>query len=107
MSVNAISPATPSMWQSLIRNEIAVAFAAVLGALIIGLLLIVMIGVPLSDAIGAFLDGAFGSGYTIAASINRATVFAAVGLGFIFANQANLTNVGGEGQIAVGGIAAE
>jgi ABC-type uncharacterized transport system permease subunit len=106
MSVNAISPATPSMWQSLIRNEIAVAFAAVLGALIIGLLLIVMIGVPLSEAIGAFLDGAFGSGYAIAASINRATVFAAVGLGFIFANQANLTNVGGEGQIAVGGIAA-
>ena len=33
-------------------------------------------------------------------------MFAAVGLGFIFANQANLTNVGGEGQIAVGGIAA-
>jgi ABC-type uncharacterized transport system permease subunit len=106
MSLNAISLATPSTWQSLIRNEIAVAFAAVLGALIIGLLLIVMIGVPLSDAIGAFLDGAFGSGYAIAASINRATVFAAVGLGFIFANQANLTNVGGEGQIAVGGIAA-
>ena len=106
MSVNAVSPAAPAMWQSLIRNEIAVAFAAVLGALIIGLLLIVMIGVPLSDAIGAFVDGAFGSGYAIAASINRATVFAAVGLGFIFANQANLTNVGGEGQIAVGGIAA-
>jgi simple sugar transport system permease protein len=106
MSANAISPAGPSMWQSLIRNEIAVAFAAVLGALIVGLLLIVMIGVPLSDAIGAFLDGAVGSGYAIAASINRAAVFAAVGLGFIFANQANLTNVGGEGQIAMGGIAA-
>ena len=32
--------------------------------------------------------------------------FALVGIGFIVANRANLTNVGGEGQIAVGGIAA-
>ena len=36
MSLNAISLATPSMWQSLMRNEIAVAFAAVLGALMAG-----------------------------------------------------------------------
>lgn len=93
-------------WKSLTRNEVAVALAAVLAALAIGLLLIVMIGVPLEDAASAFLDGAFGSGYAIAASINRATVFAAVGLGFIFANRANLTNVGGEGQIAVAGMAA-
>jgi ABC-type uncharacterized transport system permease subunit len=106
MSMNAVPPAAPFPWQSLLRNEFAVALAAVLGALVVGLLLIVMIGVPLSDAIGAFLDGAFGSGYAIAASINRATVFAAVGLGFIFANRANLTNVGGEGQIAVAAIAA-
>ena len=42
----------------------------------------------------------------IAASLNRAVVFALVGLGFIIANRANLTNVGGEGQIAMGGIAA-
>jgi ABC-type uncharacterized transport system permease subunit len=106
MSVNAVSPAKPSMWQGFVGNEIAVAIAAVVGAMIIGLLLIVMIGVSLSEAVGAFLDGAFGSGYAIAASVNRAAVFAAVGLGFIFANRANLTNVGGEGQIAVGGIAA-
>jgi simple sugar transport system permease protein len=63
-------------------------------------------GVPLSDSMDAFLDGAFGTEYALAASINRAVIFSAVGLGFIFANQANLTNVGGEGQIAVAGIAA-
>src|SRR5580700_10435232 len=40
------------------------------------------------------------------ASINRSVVFALVGIGFVLANRANLTNVGGEGQIAVGGIAA-
>lgn len=106
MSANVASPGPQALWRTLIRNEMAVALAAVLGALIVGLLLIMVIGVPLSDAASAFLDGAFGSDYAVAASINRAAVFAAVGLGFIFANQANLTNVGGEGQIAVGGIAA-
>jgi general nucleoside transport system permease protein len=106
MSETAASPATPSVWRRLISNEIAVAVAAVLGALIVVLFMIVMIGVPISDAAAGFLDGAFGSSYAIAASINRAAVFAAVGLGFIFAAQGNLTNVGGEGQIAVAGIAA-
>ena len=41
-----------------------------------------------------------------AASINRALALGLVGLGFVLAQRANLTNVGGEGQIAVGGIAA-
>ena len=58
------------------------------------------------DAIAAFADGACGSPYAIGASINRALALALVGLGFILAHRANLTNVGGEGQIAVGGIAA-
>ena len=34
------------------------------------------------------------------------SALALVGLGFVLAQRANLTNVGGEGQIAVGGIAA-
>ena len=58
------------------------------------------------DALAAFWDGACGSPYAVGASINRAVALALVGLGFILANRANLTNVGGEGQIAVGGIAA-
>ena len=42
----------------------------------------------------------------MAASINRTLALALVGIGFVIAQRANLTNVGGEGQIAVGGIAA-
>ena len=34
-------------------------------------------------------------------------VFALVGSGFVLANRAQLTNVGGEGQIAIGGIARD
>ena len=67
---------------------------------------IALTGVSIGDAVAAFVDGAFGSPYSIAASINRSVVFALVGIGFVLANRANLTNVGGEGQIAVGGIAA-
>lgn len=75
-------------------------------ALAIGLLLIAMMGVPLVDALQGFLDGAFGSPYSVAASLNRAVSFALVGIGFIFASRAGLTNIGGEGQICVGGITA-
>lgn len=88
------------------RRAAAVPFAAVLGAIGVGLLLVAAIGVPIGDAVSAFADGAWGSPYALAASLNRSVAFALVGLGFVLANRANLTNVGGEGQIAVGGIAA-
>jgi general nucleoside transport system permease protein len=84
----------------------AVPFAAVAGSLVIGLLLIAASGKSVPDAIEAFLDGAFGTAFAIGASINRAVALSLVGLGFILAFRANLTNVGGEGQIAVGGIVA-
>src|SRR3546814_16875896 len=70
------------------------------------MLLIAISGRSVPDAIDAFLDGAFGTAFAFGASINRAVALALVGLGFIFAFRANLTNVGGEGQIAVSGIAA-
>ena len=64
-------------------------------------------GVPLDKALVALLaQGAFGSPYAIGTSLNRAVALALVGLGFILAERANLINVGGEGQIAMGGISA-
>lgn len=75
-------------------------------ALLIGLILIIMTGASLNTALMAFSQGAFGSPYVISVSVNRAVVFALVGFGFILAARAGLTNVGGEGQIAMGGIAA-
>lgn len=89
-----------------LQPALLVPIAAVGFAALIGLLLIALIGVPVGTAIDAFIDGTIGSPYTIAASINRSIAFALVGFGFVLANRANLTNVGGEGQIAVGGIAA-
>lgn len=88
------------------RPGLLVPVVAVGFAMLTGLMLIACIGVSASAAIEAFIDGTIGSPYAIAASINRSIVFALVGFGFVLANRANLTNVGGEGQVAVGGIAA-
>ncbi|MCZ2495436.1 ABC transporter permease [Xylophilus sp. Kf1] len=88
------------------QRAMLLSLAAVAGALLLGLLLVAAIGVPVGDAVAAFADGAWGSPYALAASINRSLVFALVGLGFVLADRASLTNVGGEGQIAVGAIAA-
>lgn len=79
---------------------------AVVAALLVGIVLVALIHVPLPDAFESFVDGTVGSPYAVAVSLNRAVVYALVGLGFVLAARAGLTNVGGEGQIAVGGIAA-
>lgn len=92
--------------RALPRPAILVSVAAVLAAIAFGMLLVIAIGVPVPKALAAFADGAWGSPYAVAASINRALALGLVGIGFVIAQRANLTNVGGEGQIAVGGIAA-
>jgi len=86
--------------------SVVISIAAVLAAGLLGVVLIFAMGVSVSDALAAFIQGTVGTPYAIAASINRSIAFALVGIGFVIANRANLVNVGGEGQIAVGGIAA-
>lgn len=91
---------------ALLRSSAMISVAAVLAAVLLGITLIFSLGASVKDAIAAFIDGTIGTPYAIAASINRSIAFALVGIGFVLANRANLVNVGGEGQIAVGGIAA-
>jgi ABC-type uncharacterized transport system permease subunit len=88
------------------RASLLIPIGAVFAAALVGLGLVAFIGVPIREAVEAFFDGAIGSSYAVAASINRSIAFALVGIGFVLANRANLTNVGGEGQIAMGGVAA-
>ena len=95
------------LWRRAVgQPAILVSLAAVLAAGLFGTALVVAIGVPVPKALSAFAEGAWGSPYAIAASVNRALALGLVGIGFVIAQRANLTNVGGEGQIAVGGIAA-
>jgi len=107
MSALTASPAPRRLtFGAVFAHPVVLPVVAVATALVLGLVLIVALGTPLGEAIEAFVRGAFGNSYSVAVSLNRAVVLALVGLGFIIANRANLTNVGGEGQIAVGGIAA-
>jgi simple sugar transport system permease protein len=92
--------------QFLKRPALWVSVAAVLVASLFGMALVVAMGASVPEALAAFADGAWGSPYAVAASINRTLALALVGIGFVIAQRANLTNVGGEGQIALGGIAA-
>lgn len=89
-----------------LAGQLAVPVLAVVAAFAVGLIAVMAMGVPLGDAIGAFLNGAFGSPYSISASLNRAVALGLVGIGFVVASRAGLTNVGGEGQIAMGGMMA-
>src|SRR5215470_8369253 len=86
--------------------KVVVPLVATSGALLVGVLIIAATGSSVVEALAAFWDGMAGSGYNVGASINRAISLGLVGLGFIFAHRANLTNVGGEGQIAIGGMFA-
>ena len=103
--MSVLSVASPAMKRAASSN-VLIPLAAVAAAILIGLLLVTLTGVPISDAVAAFIDGAVGSPYSFAASINRSVIFGLVGMGFVLAARANLTNVGGEGQIAMGGIFA-
>jgi general nucleoside transport system permease protein len=106
MTDAALSASMTKSLRGVLRPSIVISVAAVLAAALVGLLLIFALGVSVSEAIEAFIDGTLGIPYAIAASVNRSIAFALVGIGFVIANRANLVNVGGEGQIAVGGIAA-
>lgn len=104
LAAAAAAPPAPRLRRS--PPAVIVSALAVVFALLCGMGLVLAMGVPIGDAVAAFAEGAWGSPYAIAASINRTLALGLVGLGFVLAQRANLTNVGGEGQIALGGIAA-
>lgn len=87
-------------------KPLKVPFLATLGAFALGLALIVLAGAPLADALGALRDGMYGTPYALGASLNAAALLALVGGGFVVASRCGLTNVGGEGQINLGALAA-
>jgi ABC-type uncharacterized transport system permease subunit len=87
-------------------KPLGVPLLATLAAFGVGLVLIVVAGAPLGDALAALEDGMVGTPYALGASLNSAALLALVGAGFVVAARCGLTNVGGEGQINMGGLAA-
>jgi simple sugar transport system permease protein len=97
----------PRLWGRL-RPSLSVLLPvlALAASLLVGLVLVGATGVPVREAVAAFWDGIAGSDYALVGSLTRSVPLGLVGLGFILADRANLTNVGGEGQICVGGMFA-
>lgn len=82
------------------------AFTAIIFALIIGVIILLLMGNNPIEAYSALVQGAFGSKRCIAETILSTTPLIFGGLAFALAYRCGLFNIGIEGQIAMGGMAA-
>ncbi|HZQ59534.1 MAG TPA: ABC transporter permease [Acidimicrobiales bacterium] len=78
---------------------------AALAALVLGGFLILAFGKNPVTGYHAMLVGAFGGRYALASTAVKAVPLLLVGVGICIAFRANVFNIGGEGQIAMGGLA--
>lgn len=92
--------------RGLARHPVSVAAYAGLFAVGVGLVLVVGAGADPAVAWAALNEGMFGSAYAVGSSLNSAAVLALIATGFTVAHRAGLVNVGGEGQLCAGGVAA-
>jgi simple sugar transport system permease protein len=78
---------------------------AALAALVLGGFLILAFGKNPVTGYHALLTGAFGGKYALASTAVKAVPLLLVGVGICIAFRASVFNIGGEGQIAMGGLA--
>lgn len=79
---------------------------AVLAALGVGALLLVLVGADVGKVYEKLISGALGNPYSRTQSIGKATPLLLVALGTCIAFRARVLNIGVEGQVIVGGLAA-
>ena len=79
---------------------------ATLAALGVGAIMLLILRVNPVEAYGALWEGAFGSTNAMAETLVKATPLLLVGLGICIAFRASVINIGGEGQMIIGGILA-
>jgi len=80
--------------------------AAVAAALLVGAVMLALLGVSPSEAYRAMFEGAFGSLNSIADTLVKATPLLLVAVGICIAFRGGMLNIGGEGQLIVGALAA-
>jgi simple sugar transport system permease protein len=86
--------------------SMAVPVLALLTAFIIGALLILISGASVPAAYAAMVDGAFGSRFALTETLTRAAPLMLTGLAAAVAFRARLWNIGAEGQLYGGALAA-
>ncbi|MFI5281763.1 MAG: ABC transporter permease, partial [Candidatus Dormibacterales bacterium] len=80
--------------------------SAAIVALLIGAGLMLVFGANPIAGYQALFTGAFGDSYALTSTAVKAVPLLLVGAGICIAFRANVLNIGGEGQIAMGGLAA-
>jgi ABC-type uncharacterized transport system permease subunit len=80
--------------------------SAAIVALLMGAVLMLVFGANPIVGYQALLAGAFGDSYALTSTAAKAVPLLLVGAGICIAFRANVLNIGGEGQIAMGGLAA-
>lgn len=91
------------------RTGLVIPLLAVFTALVIGAVIIMLAGVSLSDTLAAYqalLVGSVGSIKAISETLTAATPLILAGLSVALAFRAGLFNIGGEGQMLIGGMFA-
>ena len=80
--------------------------AAIAGTLLVASLLVAWAGAPVARAYALLLEGGFGSRFAITETLTRATPLILTGLAAAVAFRARLFNIGAEGQLYLGALAA-
>ncbi|MBN1487819.1 MAG: ABC transporter permease [Anaerolineae bacterium] len=88
-----------------IWGKILILIGAVVGALLVGALLLLIAGANPLVAYRAMLIGPLSSRYGITEALVKATPLLLVGLGIVIAFRSGILNIGGEGQMVIGALA--
>jgi general nucleoside transport system permease protein len=92
-----------------VRRRVLLSWFALPGsavaALLVGAAMIAALGADPLDGYHALVSGAFGGSYALSSTAVKAVPLLLVGVGICIAFRANAFNIGGEGQIAMGGLA--
>ncbi|MCL5429751.1 MAG: ABC transporter permease [Chloroflexi bacterium] len=94
-----------SEWASRVIDALLPVFAA-LAALLVGAVMLWLLKANPMQAYGALWDGAFGSANAFAETLVKATPLLLVALGICISFRGDVINIGGEGQMIVGALAA-
>ena len=86
--------------------SVAAPLGAMLGALALAALPLAAAGAPIADAFGLMVEGAAGSVFALTETLTRATPLIFTGLAAAVAFRARLYNIGAEGQLYAGALAA-
>ena len=89
-----------------VLRQCLVSVSAVIVAILLGMLLILLMGKNPIVAFSALLQGAFGSMNSFAETLVKVTPLLFTGISYALANRCGLTNLGMEGQMYMGALAA-